>query len=67
MIPVCEPLLDGNEREYVNKCLDTGWISSGGEFVDRFEREFAAYCGCEFLGVCLMKSKIRTYKMFDVQ
>ena len=48
MIPVCEPLLDGNEREYINKCLDTGWISSGGEFIERFEREFASYCGCEY-------------------
>ena len=48
MIPVCEPVLDGNEREYVNRCLDTGWISSGGEFIDRFEQEFATYCGCRY-------------------
>lgn len=48
MIPVCEPLLDGREREYMNLCLDTNWISSGGSFLDRFERGFAEYCGCRY-------------------
>jgi len=44
-IPVCAPVLEGNERDYVLKCLDTNWISSRGEFVDRFEEGFASYCG----------------------
>ena len=41
MIQVNQPLLDGNERKYLNECIDTGWISSEGPFVSRFEDEFA--------------------------
>ena len=32
-IPVNEPLLDGNEKKYLNECIDTGWISSEGPFI----------------------------------
>ncbi len=45
MIPVNEPLLDGNERKYLNECIDTGWISSEGPFVERFENAFATRVG----------------------
>lgn len=41
-IPVNEPLLDGNEERYLVECIRTGWISSEGPFVRRFEEEFAA-------------------------
>jgi perosamine synthetase len=41
-IPVNEPLLDGNEQKYLVECIETGWISSEGPFVKRFEAEFAA-------------------------
>ena len=44
-IPVNEPLLDGNEKKYLAECIDTGWISSEGPFVKRFEAEFAARVG----------------------
>jgi len=44
-IPVNEPLLDGNEKKYLAECIDTGWISSEGPFVKRFEEEFAARSG----------------------
>jgi perosamine synthetase len=44
-IPVNAPLLDGNERRYVMECLDTGWISSEGPFVRRFEESFASMIG----------------------
>ncbi|MBW2020573.1 MAG: DegT/DnrJ/EryC1/StrS family aminotransferase [Deltaproteobacteria bacterium] len=44
-IPVNEPWLDGNERKYLNECLDTGWISSEGPFVRKFEELFAARVG----------------------
>ena len=40
-----EPRIDGNAHEYVRSCLDSGWVSSVGAFVDRFERELAAYVG----------------------
>src|SRR5215470_12628322 len=39
-IPVYEPDLSGNEKRYVNECLDTNWISSIGTFIDRFESAF---------------------------
>jgi perosamine synthetase len=42
LIPVNEPLLDGNEQKYLAECIATGWISSEGPFVQRFESEFAA-------------------------
>jgi perosamine synthetase len=45
MIPVNEPLLDGNEKKYLAECIDTGWISSEGPFVTRFEEAFAARMG----------------------
>ena len=36
-IPVNEPLLNGNEKKYLCECIDTGWISSEGPFVKKFE------------------------------
>lgn len=44
MIPVNTPLLDGNERKYLTECVETGWVSSEGPFVERLERDFAATC-----------------------
>ena len=41
-IPVNEPFLSGNEKEYLNECVDTGWVSSEGPFVHRFEKAFAS-------------------------
>jgi len=43
MIPVNRPLLEGNEKKYLNECIDSGWISSEGPFVKRLEAEFAAF------------------------
>lgn len=40
-----EPLFAGREQEYVRACIDTGWVSSVGSFVDRFERDLADYTG----------------------
>lgn len=45
MIPVYQPLFSGREKEYVNQCLDSTWISSKGEFIGRFESSFADYIG----------------------
>jgi len=45
MIPVNEPLLDGNERAYLDECIRTGWISAEGPFVERFEKGMAARSG----------------------
>ncbi len=44
-IALHEPRFSGNEWNYVKECLDTGWVSSVGKFVDRFERDLAEYTG----------------------
>ena len=41
-VPVNEVLLNGNEKAYLNECIDSGWISSEGPFVRQFEEQFAA-------------------------
>jgi perosamine synthetase len=41
--PVYQPSLSGNEKKYVNDCLDSTWISSKGKYVQLFEEEFAKY------------------------
>ena len=43
--PLHEPCFEGNEWTYVKECLDTGWVSSVGKFVDRLEQDMAAYTG----------------------
>ena len=52
MIPLCEPVLQGREREYVIDCLSSGWVSSNGEYITRFEREIADYVGVEHVVAC---------------
>ena len=44
MIPVFAPWLSDSVRRYVLDCVESGWISSLGEYVGRFERDFAAFC-----------------------
>lgn len=44
-VPVNEPLIGERETEYVLDCMRSGWISSEGPYVGRFERAWAAYCG----------------------
>ncbi|HJV35054.1 DegT/DnrJ/EryC1/StrS aminotransferase family protein [Geomonas sp.] len=46
-IPVYQPSLSGNEKAYVNECLDSTWISSKGAFVTTFEQKFCEYTGVE--------------------
>ena len=52
MIPVNEPLLDGNEKKYLLECVDTGWISSDGPFVKRFEKDMAGFVGRSYAVAC---------------
>jgi perosamine synthetase len=47
-IPVNTPLLSGREKEYLNECIETGWISSEGPFISRFESSFAEYIGRKY-------------------
>jgi perosamine synthetase len=44
-IPVNTPLLSGNELKYLTECIETGWISSEGPFITRFEESFSGYIG----------------------
>lgn len=44
-IPLHEPIFCGAEWQYVKDCLDTGWVSSVGSYVDRFEQDLADYTG----------------------
>jgi perosamine synthetase len=46
--PLHVPEIRGNEWKYLKECLDTGWVSSVGPFVDRFEEELAAFVGTKF-------------------
>jgi len=45
-IPVNTPLLRGNELKYLTECIETGWISSEGPFINKFEEQFSKYIGC---------------------
>lgn len=47
-IPVYRPSLTGNEKKYVNDCIDSSWISSKGEYIKAFESAFSAYTGVDF-------------------
>ena len=46
-IPVYQPNFDGREREYLLDAFDSGWISSRGAYIDRFEAAFAKFVGAE--------------------
>jgi perosamine synthetase len=45
-IPVNEPYLGQREKELVNECLESGWISSAGKYIEKFESQFSEYCEC---------------------
>ena len=48
MIPVNQPLFISDEEKYLAECIKTGWISSEGPFVKKFENNFASYIGQEY-------------------
>jgi perosamine synthetase len=48
MIPLSVPNIAGNEWKYVKDCLDTGWISSVGAYVTKFEQMVADFAGARF-------------------
>jgi perosamine synthetase len=64
-----EPEFRGREWEYLKECLDTGWVSSAGKFVDRFEASLAEYTGSKWaiatangtaaLHVCLLLAGVQ--------
>jgi perosamine synthetase len=68
-IALHEPEFAGREWEYVRECLDSGWVSSVGTYVDRFERDLAAYTGTAYaiatsngtsaLHICLLLAGVK--------
>jgi len=53
MIPLSVPNISGNELKYVKDCLDTGWISSAGEYVNQFEKAIKDYTGAKYAISCM--------------
>lgn len=47
-IPLSVPVIKGNEWKYVKDCLDTGWVSYAGAYVEKFERAVASYLGSKY-------------------
>ena len=47
-IPLHEPRFIGNEKKYLNDCIDSTFVSSVGKYVDSFEKEFAKTVGSKF-------------------
>lgn len=52
-VPLSVPVFVGNEKKYLNECIDTTVVSSVGKFVDRFEENMAKYTGAKRAVVCV--------------
>ena len=52
MIPVCEPLLDGNEEKYALDAIRSNWIASSGRYITELEARLSTYCGVKFGVAC---------------
>lgn len=52
-VPLSVPVFIGNEKKYLNECIDTTFVSSVGKFVDRFENDMAEYTGAKKAVVCV--------------
>lgn len=52
-VPLAVPKFIGNEKKYLNECIDTTFVSSVGQFVDRFEKDMATYTGAKRAVVCV--------------
>ena len=52
-VPLSVPKFIGNEKKYLNECIDTTFVSSVGKFVDRFENDMAAFTGAKRAVVCV--------------
>ena len=47
-LPLHEPVFFGNEKKYLNECIDSTFVSSVGKFVDQFEQMVAEYTGAKY-------------------
>ncbi|MCK4815244.1 aminotransferase class I/II-fold pyridoxal phosphate-dependent enzyme, partial [bacterium] len=53
LIPISVPTIQGNEWKYIKECLDTGWVSSAGKYVDKFEEEICRFTGTKYAVACV--------------
>lgn len=53
MVMLHAPIFAGNEKKYLNECIDSTFVSSVGQFVDRFERDMEAFTGAKKAVVCV--------------
>ena len=52
-VPLSVPCFKGNEKKYLEECIDTTFVSSVGEFVNRFENDMEVYTGARKAVVCV--------------
>lgn len=51
-ISIAMPMFNGNEKKYLNECIDTGWVSANGRFINEFQEKFAEFCGSKYAVAC---------------
>ena len=51
-ISIANPVFNGNEKKYLMECIDTGWISANGRFIEAFQKEFSSFCGTKYALAC---------------
>lgn len=51
-ISIANPVFNGNEKKYLMECIDTGWVSANGRFINEFEKKFAEFCGTRYAIAC---------------
>ena len=51
-IPLSIPNFEGNEKKYVDEALDLGWVSTGGAFITRLEKDLASFLHTEEVAAC---------------
>lgn len=51
-ISIANPVFNGNEKKYLMECIDTGWVSANGRFINEFEEKFAKFCGTKYAIAC---------------
>ena len=51
-IPLSIPNFEGNEKKYVNKALDAGWVSTGGAYITKLEKAMAEFLHTDNVAAC---------------
>lgn len=51
-ISIACPVFNGNEKKYLTECIDTGWVSANGKFIEEFQNKFAEFCGTKYALAC---------------